>query len=138
MSDKGSITAFYTVLVEGDDMNEPVADEVRSILDGHIILSRDLASRGHYPAINVSQSVSRVMSSIVDNDHKKAAGKLREVLATYEKEKDLIMIGAYQKGSDARVDFAIDKIEAVNTFLKQPTEEKIGFEETVKRLKDLF
>jgi flagellar protein export ATPase FliI len=138
MSDKGSITAFYTVLVEGDDMNEPVADEVRSILDGHIILSRDLASRGHYPAINVSLSVSRVMSSIADSDHKKAAGKLREVLAVYEKEKDLIMIGAYQKGSDARVDFAIEKIDAVNNFLKQPTEEKIGFEETVKRLKDLF
>jgi len=137
-AERGSITGLYTVLVEGDDMNEPVADEVRSILDGHIILSRDLASRGHYPAINVSLSVSRVMSSIADSDHKKAAGKLREVLAVYEKEKDLIMIGAYQKGSDARVDFAIEKIDAVNNFLKQPTEEKIGFEETVKRLKDLF
>ncbi|HOB54095.1 MAG TPA: flagellar protein export ATPase FliI [Acidobacteriota bacterium] len=137
-SDKGSITAFYTVLVEGDDMNEPVADEVRSILDGHIILSRDLASRGHYPAINVSLSVSRVMTSVVPSEHRQAATKLREVLATYEKEKDLIMIGAYQKGSDARVDFAMDKIDAVNTFLKQSTEEKMGFEETVKKLKELF
>lgn len=137
-SDKGSITAFYTILVEGDDMNEPVADEVRSILDGHIILSRDLASRGHYPAINVSLSVSRVMSAVVPPEHRQAATKLREVLATYEKEKDLIMIGAYQKGSDARVDFAMDKIDAVNTFLKQSTEEKMGFEETVKKLKELF
>lgn len=137
-SQKGSITAFYTVLVEGDDMNEPVADEVRSILDGHIILSRDMASRNHYPAISVSQSVSRVMSSVVDEPHKKAAGKLREVLATYEKEKDLIMIGAYQKGSDARVDFAMDKIESVNTFLKQPTEEKSSFDDTVAKLKGLF
>jgi flagellar protein export ATPase FliI len=137
-SDKGSITAFYTVLVEGDDMNEPVADEVRSILDGHIILSRDLASRGHYPAINVSLSVSRVMTSVVPPEHRQAATKLREVLATYEKEKDLIMIGAYQKGSDQRVDFAIDKIDAVNNFLKQSTEEKMGFEETVKKLKELF
>ncbi|HQF86138.1 MAG TPA: flagellar protein export ATPase FliI [Acidobacteriota bacterium] len=137
-SDKGSITAFYTVLVEGDDMNEPVADEVRSILDGHIILSRDLASRGHYPAINVSLSVSRVMTSVVPSEHRQAATKLREVLATYEKEKDLIMIGAYQKGSDPRVDFAMDKIDAVNTFLKQSTEEKMGFEETVKKLKELF
>ncbi|HNR40366.1 MAG TPA: flagellar protein export ATPase FliI [Acidobacteriota bacterium] len=137
-SDKGSITAFYTVLVEGDDMNEPVADEVRSILDGHIILSRDLASRGHYPAINVSLSVSRVMTSVVPPEHRQAATKLREVLATYEKEKDLIMIGAYQKGSDARVDFAMDKIDSVNTFLKQSTEEKMGFEETVKKLKELF
>jgi len=137
-SDKGSITAFYTILVEGDDMNEPVADEVRSILDGHIILSRDLASRGHYPAINVSLSVSRVMTAVVPPEHRQAAIKLREVLATYEKEKDLIMIGAYQKGSDARVDFAIDKIEAVNTFLKQRIDEKMGFEETVTKLKELF
>jgi len=137
-SDKGSITAFYTVLVEGDDMNEPVADEVRSILDGHIILSREMASRGHYPAINVGLSVSRVMNSVVDGEHRKAATKLREVLATYEKERDLIMIGAYQKGSDPRVDYAIAKYDQVNTFLKQPTDEKVGFGETVEKLKDLF
>jgi len=97
-----------------------------------------LASRGHYPAINVSLSVSRVMTSVVPSEHRQAATKLREVLATYEKEKDLIMIGAYQKGSDARVDFAMDKIDSVNTFLKQSTEEKMGFEETVKKLKELF
>src|SRR5215813_6380778 len=118
-SNKGSITAFYTVLVAGDDMNEPVADEVRSILDGHIILSRRMASAGHYPAIDVSSSVSRVMDSIVDKDHRKSANQLREVLATYEKERDLIVIGAYQKGSDPRVDYAINKIDKVNDFLKQ-------------------
>ncbi len=137
-SDKGSITAFYTVLVEGDDMTEPVADEVRSILDGHIILSRELAARNHYPAINVSHSVSRVMSGIVNDEHKKAASKLREVLATYEKEKDLILIGAYKKGSDPRVDYAIDKIDRVNAFLKQGVYEKETFEGTLKKLREIF
>jgi type III secretion system H+-transporting two-sector ATPase len=137
-SDKGSITAFYTILVEGDDMNEPVADEVRSILDGHVILSRALASRGHYPAIDVSRSVSRVMGSVTESDHKKNATKLREILATYEKERDLIMIGAYKKGSDERVDYAIEKIDSVNEFLKQGIYEQTSYEETLKRLKELF
>jgi flagellar protein export ATPase FliI len=137
-SDRGSITAFYTVLVAGDDMNEPVADEVRSILDGHIILSRELAASGHYPAINVSHSVSRVMDSIVDEDHKMSARKLREVLATYEKEKDLIMIGAYERGSDARVDYAIDHIDTVNDYLKQDLYEQEEYDSLVARLKGLF
>jgi FliI/YscN family ATPase len=137
-SDKGSITAFYTVLVAGDDMNEPVADEVRSILDGHIILSRDLANRGHYPAIDVSDSVSRVMSSIIDTEHLEAARKLREVVAAYEKERDLILIGAYESGSDPRVDYAIEKIEEVNNFLKQNVDEKISFEDSVAQLKGIF
>lgn len=137
-SDKGSITAFYTVLVAGDDMNEPVADEVVSILDGHVILSRDLANRGHYPAIDVSESISRVMSLIVDPDHLEAARKLREVVAAYEKERDLILIGAYEAGSDPRVDYAIEKIEEVNSFLKQEVQEKIDFEEAVQRLKEIF
>lgn len=137
-SSKGSITAFYTVLVAGDDMNEPVADEVRSILDGHIILSRSLASLGHYPAIDVSQSVSRVMESIAEERHKKAARKFREVLATYEKQKDLILIGAYQKGSDPRVDYAINKIDEVNKFLQQGLYEKQSFEECVEALVKLF
>jgi len=137
-SDKGSITAFYTILVEGDDMTEPVADEVRSILDGHVILSRDLASRGHYPAIDVSSSVSRVMGSVTDDEHKKNAIKLREVLATYEKERDLIMIGAYKKGSDERVDNALEKIDDVNKFLKQGIYEKVDFQDTLKRLKNIF
>ena len=137
-SDKGSITAFYTVLVAGDDMNEPVADEVRSILDGHIILSRDLAAQNHYPAISALDSVSRVMSAVADPEHRKAAGKMREVLATYEKQKDLILLGAYEKGSDARVDYAIEKIEEITAFLKQGTRERVGFPDTVAGLKKMF
>ncbi|MBI4411754.1 MAG: flagellar protein export ATPase FliI [Deltaproteobacteria bacterium] len=137
-SDKGSITAFYTVLVEGDDMNEPVADEVRSILDGHVILSRDLANRGHYPAINVSESISRVMTNIVDPEHTAAAQKLKEVVANYEKERDLILIGAYEAGSNPAVDYAIEKIDEVNNFLRQGIEEPVSFEEAVEGLKGLF
>lgn len=137
-SDKGSITAFYTVLVEGDDMTEPVADEVRSILDGHIVLSRDLANRGHYPAINISESVSRVMSNIVDSEHLDAARKLKEVVANYEKERDLILIGAYEQGSDPKVDYAIEKIEEVNTFLKQSINDRVDLYESVEQLKSIF
>lgn len=137
-SDKGSITAFYTILVAGDDMNEPVADESRSILDGHIILSRDLAARAHYPAIDVSESVSRVMDDIIDEEHRDAARKVREVIANYEKERDLILIGAYEEGSDPKVDYAIEKIEDVNNFLKQGAYEKFEMEDTVQMLKELF
>lgn len=137
-SDKGSITAFYTVLVEGDDMNEPVADEVRSILDGHIILSRAMAARNHYPAINISESVSRVQHFVATKQHLAAAAKLREVLATYEKEKDLILIGAYKKGSDQKVDFAIEKIDAVNNYLKQGTHEKVSYDDSINQLIKLF
>src|SRR5215471_7840740 len=110
-SDRGSITAFYTVLVAGDDMNEPVADEVRSILDGHIILSRDLATQNHYPAIDVLESVSRVMDAVSDAGHRQAAHRMREVLAVYQKQKDLILLGAYQPGADSRLDFAISHID---------------------------
>jgi flagellar protein export ATPase FliI len=137
-SDKGSITAFYTVLVAGDDMNEPVADEVRSILDGHIVMSRELAAQGHYPAINVLESVSRVMSAVATNEHRKAAARMREVLATYEKQRDLIVLGAYQAGSDPRVDYAIAKIDAFTSFLKQATDEKVTAAETVERLMHMF
>ncbi len=137
-SDKGSITAFYTILVAGDDMNEPVADESRSILDGHIVLSRDLAARAHYPAIDVSESVSRVMDDIIDEEHRDAARKVREIIANYEKERDLILIGAYEEGSDPKVDYAIEHIEAVNNFLKQNVEEKVEKDETVSMLTDLF
>jgi flagellar protein export ATPase FliI len=137
-SDKRSITAFYTVLVAGDDMNEPIADEVRSILDGHIVLSRDLAARGHYPAIDVSESISRVMSGIVSPEHNESARKLREVVAAYEKERDLILIGAYESGSDPRVDYAIEKIEEVNSFLKQGTQDHVDFDETVSQLQGMF
>jgi flagellar protein export ATPase FliI len=137
-SDKGSITAFYTVLVAGDDMNEPVADETRSILDGHIVLSRGLAARNHYPAIDISESVSRVMDEIVDEDHKDAARKVREVIANYEKERDLILIGAYEEGSDPKVDYAIEKIEEVNNFLKQGVYDAVTYDETVEGLKNIF
>jgi flagellar protein export ATPase FliI len=137
-SAKGSITAFYTVLVEGDDMTEPVADEVRSILDGHIILSRAMAARGHYPAVDVSESISRVMSSIIDEEHEMAARKLREVVANYEKERDLILIGAYESGSDPNVDYAIEKIEEVNNFLKQGLQDQIHLSQSVEELKSIF
>lgn len=137
-SDKGSITAFYTVLVEGDDMNEPVADEVRSILDGHIVMSRQMANQGHYPAIDVSQSVSRVMSNIIGEDHLNASRKLKEVVANYEKERDLILIGAYESGSNPAVDYAIEKIEEVNQFLKQRTDDKIDLVTAVDQLISIF
>ncbi len=137
-SDKGSITAFYTVLVEGDDMTEPIADETRSILDGHIVLSRKLAAQNHYPAIDINESVSRVMSAIAEKNHITAAGRLREVLATYEAQRDLILIGAYKKGSDPKTDYAISKIEAVNKFLKQNTHEAMPSEVAVQKLKQLF
>jgi ATP synthase in type III secretion protein N len=119
-------------------MNEPVADEICSILDGHIILSRDLAAQGHYPAINVLESVSRVMSAVTDKDHRRAAVRMRGILATYEKQRDLIMLGAYQAGTDLRADYAIDKIDAVTAFLKQATDEKAPAVETVARLKEMF
>jgi ATP synthase in type III secretion protein N len=137
-SEKGSITAFYTVLVAGDDMNEPVADEVRSILDGHIILSRELAGQGHYPAIDVLQSVSRVMTAVAEPDHRQAAARLRDVLATYEKQKDLILIGAYEKGSDPRVDYALRMIDKVNGYLRQETTARAPFQQAVAGLKQMF
>ncbi|HEY0460697.1 MAG TPA: type III secretion system ATPase SctN [Pyrinomonadaceae bacterium] len=137
-SDKGSITAFYTVLVEGDDMTEPIADETRSILDGHIVLSRKLAAQNHYPAIDVNESVSRVMSTISDARHLESAGRLREVLATYEAQRDLILIGAYKKGSDPKTDYAISKIDAVNKFLRQGTHEQMPAEAAIQRLIQLF
>lgn len=137
-SDKGSITAFYTILVAGDDMNEPVADEVRSILDGHIILSSELAKQFHYPAIEVLSSASRVMPSIVPKEHLQLVGKLREVLANYRKNELLIKIGEYKKGADKAGDFAIDHIDKVNKFLKQGTEEKCSYAETLQLLRSLF
>src|SRR5215469_10419824 len=136
-SDKGSITAIYTVLVAGDDMNEPVADEVRSILDGHIILSRELAARNHYPAINILESASRVMSAVTDKQHRLSAGTLRDILATYKKNEDLILLGAYKSGADKRVDNAISKIDAINGYLKQETDDKSTFAAAVDELKHM-
>jgi flagellum-specific ATP synthase len=120
---KGSITAFYTVLVEGDDMNDPIADSVRSILDGHIVLDRELASRGHYPCIDVLSSVSRLMSHLVRPELKNAAYEIRDLMATYKKSEDLINIGAYKRGSNPRIDTAIDRSPAINAFLKQRPED---------------
>lgn len=134
----GSITAFYTILVAGDDMNEPVADEVRSILDGHIILSSELARQYHYPAIDILSSVSRVLTNITTKDHVQLIGKLREVLANYKKNELLIRIGEYKPGSDKNADFAIKYIDKVNNFLKQAVTEKSSFEETLQQLFNLF
>lgn len=137
-SDKGSITGLYTVLVDGDDFNEPITDTARSILDGHIMLDRKLAHKNHYPAIDVLQSISRVMSSIVDTEHKEAAGKLKNVLATYQEAEDLINIGAYKKGSNKNIDYAIEKIDKVNEFLLQQTHDKFSFEEILDMMKQIF
>lgn len=137
-SPKGSITAFYTILVAGDDMNEPIADEVRSILDGHIVLSNELAHKYHYPAIDILTSISRVLPNIVKKEHLKQIGKLREVLANYKKNELLIRIGEYKPGSDKDADFAIHNIDKVNAFLKQQVEEKSSFEETYNKLMNLF
>jgi len=133
-SDKGSITALYTVLVEGDDMTEPVADEVRSILDGHIILSRKLAAEYHYPAIDIMESVSRVMNAIVDKKHRTCAGRLRTLLAKYKEVEILIRLGEYQSGADRDTDEAIRKIQQINAFLKQDMQEKSSWTETVAAL----
>jgi len=133
---KGSITGIYTVLVEGDDMNEPIADNVRSIVDGHIILSRDLAHKGHYPAVDVLSSISRVMSDIVERGHLDMARKLVRVLATYREAEDLINIGAYLDGSDPNIDFAKKMIHKINSFLCQDINQNISFKESLSRLKD--
>ncbi len=137
-SDKGSITAFYTILVAGDDMNEPVADEVRSILDGHIILSSELARQNHYPAIDVLGSVSRIISHIISREQLDLIGTLREVLANYKKIELLIQIGEYKAGSDKKADFALKYHAKVLQFLKQSVDEKVSFEDTLKKLKVLF
>lgn len=137
-SDKGSMTAFYTILVAGDDLNEPVSDETRSILDGHIILSSDLARQYHYPAIDVLGSVSRALSHVVDKEHLQLIGKVREVLANYKKNELLIRIGEYKPGSDKGADFAIKYIDKVNRFLRQQVDEKSSFEETLQQLRALF
>ena len=136
-SDTGSITALYTVLVEGDDMTEPVADETRSILDGHIILSRQLAQANHYPAVDVLASVSRVMNNIVDEDHLRVAGRMRELLAKYKEIELLIRIGEYKQGSDPAADEAQRKIDAVNGTLAQGLYETSSFEEAVQQMRQV-
>lgn len=134
----GSITGLYTVLVDGDDFNEPITDTARSILDGHIMLSRKLVHRNHYPAIDILQSISRCMSQIAAKEHKQAAGRMKNVMATYNEAEDLINIGAYKKGSNAGIDYAIEKIDALNQFLMQDVEEKVSLEECLSGLQELF
>jgi len=136
-SENGSITGLYTVLVEGDDMNEPVSDTVRGILDGHILLSRDLAAKGHYPAIEILGSVSRVMRDVIIQEHSAAAYKLQSLLAAYRNSEDLINVGAYKPGSNEETDKAIEKISAIKDFLTQSTNEHVSLEETRQRLLSL-
>ncbi|MEW6701358.1 MAG: flagellar protein export ATPase FliI [Bacteroidota bacterium] len=137
-TDKGSITGLYTVLVDGDDMTEPIADAVRSILDGHIVLSRRLANRGQYPAIDTLQSVSRVMPDIIDHDHYQRALRFNEILATYKEAEDMINIGAYVKGSNPHIDHALNKITQLRGFLKQEIFEKALYNDSVERLSSII
>ncbi len=131
----GSITGLYTILVEADDMNEPVADSCRAILDGHVVLSRELASQNHYPAIDVLNSVSRVMNDIVSPSHLEGAGRVRSILSTYKSVEDLIAIGAYVKGSNPKVDHAVNRLSAIQSFLKQGRDEEASWDNTLQSLK---
>jgi type III secretion protein N (ATPase) len=129
--------SLYTVLVEGDDMTEPVADETRSILDGHIVLSRKLGAANHYPAIDVLASASRVMNALITPEHKEAAGTVRELMAKYQDIELLLKVGEYKKGSDRIADTAIEKHEAIRQFLRQKTDEHVTWEETLEQLQEL-
>jgi flagellum-specific ATP synthase len=135
---RGSITGIYTVLVDGDDLNEPISDAVRGILDGHIVLSRDLANRNHYPAIDVLSSISRLMNEIVSNEHKELAGRVKSILSVYREAEDLINIGAYVKGNNPKIDEAIKYIDMIRSFLLQNVEEKVDFQETIDKLNMIF
>jgi flagellum-specific ATP synthase len=135
---RGSITGLYTVLVEGDDTNEPIADAIRSILDGHIVLTRELAMQGHYPAIDVSRSISRVMDDIVSADHRAGARKLKAVLATYRRAEDLINIGAYAAGSNPEIDYAIQMVKSINAYLCQDVEKTVSLHDSIAALQALF
>lgn len=137
-SEKGSITAFYSVLVEGDDFNEPISDSVRGILDGHIVLSRKLASKNHFPAIDVNNSISRLMRSVVTDEHNDLAGYLRDMLATYEKSEDLINVGAYVEGSNPKLDQAVKRYGPINDFLKQRSNEDSSLEETIAKMREIL
>jgi flagellum-specific ATP synthase len=137
-SPKGTITAIYTVLVDGDDMSEPIADTVRGILDGHIVLSRKIAHKNVYPAVDVLQSVSRVFTEVASKEHRALNNKLREVLSTYRDNEDLINIGAYQRGANPKVDYAIRKIDQVQDFLRQDVYEKDTFDSMYEKLKAIF
>ena len=134
----GSITGIYTVLVEGDDFDEPIADTMRSILDGHIVLSRQLAHERHYPAIDILQSISRLAPELMNSDHSALAGELVRNLAIYKNSEDMIKIGAYVKGSNPETDRAISLIGKINEYLKQNVDEACDFSETLRMLKEIF
>ena len=136
--EKGSITGVYTVLVEGDDTNEPIADTVRGILDGHIVLSRALANSNHFPAIDVGASISRLMVEIVPPEHRKLAGELRDIMGVYEKNADLVSIGAYKAGTNPKLDHALSKIDGINQFLMQGTDEAFSYEESLEQLRRIM
>ncbi|MGC6172962.1 flagellar protein export ATPase FliI [uncultured Clostridium sp.] len=135
---EGSITGIYTVLVEGDDTNEPIADTVRGIVDGHIVLSRKLANANHFPAIDVSASISRLMTNIVSDEHRKMASEIRDILSLYEKNEDLISIGAYKSGTNPKLDVAIAKIEKINRFLCQGINENDSYEEILEKMRAIL
>ncbi len=135
---KGSITGIYTVLVEGDDTNEPIADTVRGILDGHIVLSRSLAAANHYPAIDIGASISRLMVELVDDRHKQLASRLRDILSTYNQNADLVSIGAYKSGTNPKLDFALTKIDRINEFLKQGVNEAFTYEQCLEQMEKIL
>lgn len=136
--EKGSITGVYTVLVEGDDTNEPISDTVRGILDGHIVLSRRLASANHYPAIDVGASISRLMTDIVPMESRRAAGRIRDIMSVYEKSSDLVSIGAYKAGTNPKLDYALSKIDAIDDFLKQGVDESFSYEDTARQMEQIL
>ena len=135
---QGSITAFYTVLTEGDDLQDPIADAARAILDGHVVLSRELADAGHYPAVNIEGSISRVMPMVTSDDHQELAKQLKQMYALYQQNKDLIAIGAYTKGNDPRIDQAINVLPVINFFLQQKISEVIPYEQSISQLKEII
>jgi len=136
-SETGSITGLYTVLVEGDDLNEPISDATRGILDGHIVLSRKLASLGHYPAIDILESISRVKNDIINKEHYEISMNINEMLATYREAEDLISVGAYQKGPNPKIDRAVEKMDSINNFLIQKIDESVSFRETYEQLRTI-
>ena len=135
---QGSITAFFTVLTEGDDLQDPIADAARAILDGHIVLSRDLADSGHYPAVDIEASISRVMPMVTTPEHQQLARQLKQVYSLYQQNKDLISIGAYSKGSDPRIDQSITLLPVINFFLQQKTSEIIPYEQSLSQLQEII
>lgn len=138
VTDKGSITALYTVLVEGDDITDPVCDTVRGIIDGHIVLSRKIAAQNHYPSIDVLGSVSRLFTEICDPEHQEAAGKMRELLAVYQDARDLVDVGAYEHSSNPKIDIALQMMPEINRFLRQSVKDIVNMDSTVSVLKDMM